>query len=288
MSALTHGPRRMGTEAPQSHEANVHVWRASLSLSASNVQGLLGILSADETERARHYRFARDRARFIAARGFLRTVLARYIRIRPENVRFCYTAYGKPVLASGLATDIHFNLSHSCDLAVCAVAHGRRVGIDVERIRPVPDADQIADRFFTEQESASLRALSYRDRLEAFLRLWTVKEAYGKALGRGLSLALDQCSVCVVPGQPATLVHASHSPDVAQRWGIGELVPAPGYLASIVVEGRDWRLSCWEREVCTDPTRGLQHILRRSQDERITRASTGITPSRWRTTACSY
>lgn len=223
----------------------VHVWRASLRPPASCVQDMRQILTADEMERARRFRSARDRERFITGRGVLRIILSRYVHVHPADLAFCYTAYGKPVLAPELGEDIHFNLSHSEDLALCAMARGRQVGIDVERIRPVLEADQIAQDYFTAREAAALRDLCGDDKAEAFLRSWVLREAYAKALGDGLSLAVEQQSDSLVREQSSRLRHVAHGPREFSGWSLAQLRPAPGYLAAIAVEGRGWRLSCW-------------------------------------------
>lgn len=223
----------------------VHVWRASLRLVGSCVQDMQQILTADEMERARRFRFARHRERFIVGRAALRIILAGYLGVGPADLRLSYTACGKPVLRADLGEELHFNLSHSDNLALCAVARGRRLGIDLERIRPVPEADQIAEDYFTARETAALRDLSAHDKAKAFLRYWVLREAYGKALGDGLSLALDQCLVSLSPEQPTKLPQAPGDRCEAPRWRLAELLPGPGYVAAIAVEGHAWRLSCW-------------------------------------------
>ena len=225
----------------------VHVWRASLDQAPARIQGFLHTLAADERARAERFYFERDRDHFIVARGVLRAILGRYSSRAPEGLSFCYGAHGKPALAGHSGADaIRFNVSHSGELALYAVARDREVGIDLERIRFDLAAAEIAERFFSQAEVEMLRALPAEAQRDAFFRCWTRKEAYIKARGEGLSLPLDQFDVSLAPGEPAELLRTQRDPSEASRWSIHELTPAPGYVAAVAVEARGWRLSCWQ------------------------------------------
>jgi 4'-phosphopantetheinyl transferase len=132
----------------------VHVWRASLNSSTASIESLLEILDPDEQRRADKYHFKRDRERFIVARGALRHILSRYLAIAPARIRFTYSPYGKPGLA-GEMNQLSFNLSHSNEVALYAVALGCEVGLDIEFIREDFAAVEIAERFFSTQEVAA-------------------------------------------------------------------------------------------------------------------------------------
>lgn len=225
----------------------VHVWRAALDIPTQHVHALHQTLAADEIARADRFHFQRDRERFIIARGVLRAILGCYLRREPSQLRFCYNSHGKPVLAKESGGDaFRFNVSHSHRLALYAVTRGREVGVDLERIRPVPDADQIAERFFSPREVAVFRALPPRMQTPAFFSCWTRKEAYIKAKGEGLSIPLDQFDVSLAPGEPAALLHTQWDDQEASHWSLKALTPAPGYVAALAVEGHDWRLTYWQ------------------------------------------
>jgi 4'-phosphopantetheinyl transferase len=208
----------------------VHVWRVSLVQAPAQVQSFRRKLAADEQARAARFHFERDRDHFTIARGVLRTILGRYLNRAPESLSFCYGPHGKPELAgeSGGA-GIRFNLSHSHGLALYAIARDRELGIDLERIRCDLAVLEIAERFFSREEAARLRAFPGESRYQEFFRCWTGKEAYVKARGEGLSLPLDQ-----------------RDPSEVSRWSFRELIPAAGYLAALAAEGQGWRLSCWQ------------------------------------------
>ncbi|MGH7773245.1 MAG: 4'-phosphopantetheinyl transferase family protein [Candidatus Binatia bacterium] len=227
----------------------VHIWRATLDLNASDVQDLWQTLSADERARAEQFHFQKDRERFIVGRGLLRIILGRYLDTKPENLRFCYNPQGKPALAREPGRDgICFNLSHSDGLALYAITRRREVGVDLERIQPDLAVDEIAEHFFSPREIAMLRALPTHMQKEAFFNCWTRKEAYIKARGEGLTLRLDQFAVSLAPGEPAALLDTKDDPQEASRWSLRELVPGPGYVAALAAEGYNWQLRCWDLE----------------------------------------
>src|SRR5262249_1396986 len=175
--------RESGWNPPPGHpewpDGEVHVWRATLSLPASLVAGLEPILSADEQARARRFRFDDDRRRYLGGRGLVRVLLGRYLQIAPGQLRFDYTRFAKPHLAGVLASrSLQFNLSHSGEFLLIAVAAGRALGVDVEQIRPDIGVEAIAARFFSPNEQAALERLPVPARVNAFFDCWTRKEAY--------------------------------------------------------------------------------------------------------------
>lgn len=232
----------------------LHVWRASLNLARSSLARLRSTLTQDELERAGRYRSGVDRDRFTAARGLLRAILGRYLGLPPERLRFSYGPHGKPALEPNSGGDkIQFNVSHSCDLAFLAFARNRRVGVDLECIRSLPEASQLAERYFSAQERLAFHSLPEGARLSAFFRCWTRKEAFVKARGGGLALPLDGFDVSLAPGEPAKLLAVKEDPGEASRWSLCELPAPPGHFAALAVEGYDWHLRCWRWREVTPP-----------------------------------
>jgi 4'-phosphopantetheinyl transferase len=232
-------------------ERDVHVWRVDLAALTTSSQPLEGTLS--DEERARAHRFLRpdDRRRYVAAHGTLRCLLGRYIGAEPDRLRFAATAAGKPRLIPETSQPaVRFNLSHSSELALVGLACSREIGVDVERIRPELATEEIAERFFAPGEAATLRALPKEAQAEAFFACWTRKEAYVKARGDGLTQGLDHFEVTLAPGEVPAIRSAGDDPEAANRWSVVSLTPAPGYLAAVVVEGRDLDLHCWHWPDC--------------------------------------
>jgi 4'-phosphopantetheinyl transferase len=167
--------------------------------------------------------------------------LGRSLQIEPREIQFVAGAQGKPAIAGGP----EFNLAHSGDVALIALARDRAVGVDVEQVRAMPDADGIAARFFSAGEQAALAALPAAERQAAFFNIWTRKEAFIKATGAGLSFPLDGFTVSLGAGEDDCLLSAAGGPAVAARWRVQALSAPPGYAAAVAAEGRDWRLRLW-------------------------------------------
>jgi 4'-phosphopantetheinyl transferase len=222
----------------------VQVWYAALDQPAWRMAQLSRTLSPDEQERAARFRFEHDRYRFIAGRGILRELLARCLAVDPGDVVFSYGPHGKPALAGRWRGELlRFNLAHSAGVALCALAHGREVGVDVEALRPTADLDQIAERFFSAQERAALRALPRAAQLAAFFRCWTRKEAYIKARSTGLSFPLDQFDVALDDDRRSALLEVRGEPGEAARWLLRDLPAGQGFVAALAVEGHSCRLT---------------------------------------------
>jgi 4'-phosphopantetheinyl transferase len=237
---------------------DVHVWRTSLELSAEHVQRLRQTLSADESARAERFYFETDRRHFIVARGVLRIVLSRYLGLDPGQLGFSYSSYGKPALGTPPRGDgLRFNLSHSHELALYAVTHGREVGIDIEYMRDNVAADAIAEHYFSPHEVMTFRALPASQRREAFFTCWTRKEAYIKARGEGLSFPLNRFDVSLAPGEPAALLRTHGDPHEAARWSLQALAAGMGYAAALAVEGHGWQMTCWQWTPSWSETSGL-------------------------------
>lgn len=234
---------------------DVHVWRAPLNQPAASVSAFSRILAPDELDRAAKYHFQKDRDHFIVARAVLRLMLGRYLRKEPAQLRFRTNSYGKPALAADADSEtlaaeseaLRFNLSHSCELALYAVARNREVGLDLEYVRRDFETVEIARRFFSPREVAALNALPENLQAEGFFRCWTRKEAYIKARGEGLSLPLDQFAVSLAPTDPAALLNVAGNPAEISRWSLREITPAPGYMSAIAVEGsNNFELNCFQ------------------------------------------
>lgn len=173
-------------------EGKIHIWEIALDNPEAVPRELFKhVLSDDEKERAMRLSLKEYRDRFVTARGYLRTILGRYLDTRPASIEFEYNERGKPGLpAESNPKGIRFNISHSRSLALCAVGIKGEVGIDVEYVRRVTRPEKILERFFSpgEREYFHSRPDILKDR--SFMSLWTIKEAYSKAVGTGFSSGL--------------------------------------------------------------------------------------------------
>jgi 4'-phosphopantetheinyl transferase len=240
MSDLTSwglNPKRLELE-----EGEIHVWRACLDCEDAVLRQFEATLAPDEKARAGRFFFERDRNCFIAARGVLRELLARYLNRAPAGLDFDYGPQGKPTLRTELPrSSVQFNVSHSHGLALLAFAVGRRLGVDVELVRPNFGGEDLADRYFSPQEIMELQRLPAPLQDEGFFLCWTRKEAYVKARGEGLHIPLKSFHVSLTPGEPERLQTADSS-----HWSLRSLRPNPGYVGALVGEGTGWQLRCWD------------------------------------------
>ena len=225
----------------------IHVWSIRLDPPADRVEALGRPLSDDEWARANRFRFDKHRRQYVVGRGALRALLAAYLGTRPEQVTFSYGPRGKPFLAP--QQDLYFNLSNSDEMALVAFVLGREIGADIEYLKPMPDCEQIAERFFSESERVVLRGTPAERKEEAFFNCWTRKEAYLKAVGEGLAAPLDSFDVTLAIGEPPRMLTLKGDAAAASRWLFEHLRPAPDYIGAIAIErereGETWAMKTW-------------------------------------------
>jgi len=221
----------------------IHVWIASLELSAQQTASLLKTLSPDEKVRAERYISREAKDRFIAARGVLRNLLARYLARNAAGIQFDYNENGRPVLASSSDNKkIAFNISHSGAKALFAFSAGIPIGIDIEMLRSNLDFVGIAERFFAPGEAADLASLPEADRKEAFFACWTRKEAFVKARGTGILLNLNQIEVSLRPREKPTVIRADGDNADLAAWSLRDLEAGAGFKAAVAVRAANPRL----------------------------------------------
>jgi 4'-phosphopantetheinyl transferase len=220
-----------------------HVWLARLD--EENAADLENIISDDERARAKRLRFDSDKKRFIAARANLRIILGNYLQTNPRKIRFEYGEFGKPAIAG--ESEIKFNVSHSGNLALYAVARCREVGVDIERINKSFVEDGMISQTLTGQEKAHFLALPVDKREIFFFECWTRKEAFLKACGKGF---------LVPPNKIETLSFSNISADFSEVgfgfqpsfWSFQAIPCNPGYAAALVTEGDSPRLKFWHQQ----------------------------------------
>jgi 4'-phosphopantetheinyl transferase len=206
----------------------------------SDMSAMTSLLNANEFDRANRFVRERDRTRFIVAHAFTRRVLARCLDVSPTSFTFGAGPHGKPCLLEP-ASDIRFNLSHAADRGLLAVSRGRELGIDIEQEKTI-DVVALADRCFSHRERAALASLPEEDRLTAFFRGWTRKEAFVKANSIGLSFPLQEFDVSLEEMPGNLLLNDDTGLTARDRWTIRSLCAPAGFVAAITVEGTGWRL----------------------------------------------
>ena len=210
--------------------ADIEVWLMPLAVPALRVEQCAALLSPDEQARAQHFHFERDRRRYTVARGILRVLLGHALARAPDAVRFEYSRHGKPRL-TGNPTPLHFNVSHSADMAIYAISRTRIPGVDIEHLDREIDVGALAARFFTPGERAELERMPAAEQKRALLFTWTRKEAIVKSLGDGLRLALDQIEVTVSPDTPPAVLKIVRGS--AADWRLYPVHAGPEYAATV-------------------------------------------------------
>jgi len=212
----------------------IHVWTARLVDEHRATADLLPILSREERAQAAQFSFERDRMRFIQAHGVVRQILSNYLDVDAATLIFARTHHGKPYLtprANG--PHLEFSVSRSSNCCMLAVQLDHSIGIDVEKVRDLPQAIDIVQSYFTPAESRALSALRGAARRDAFFALWTHKEATVKGLGISLAAHLGRIEFDLDPIGGLRLVAWDRDQSVAQKWSAVRLDPAPGHVAAI-------------------------------------------------------
>lgn len=229
---------------PRLERGVVEIFWFSTDLPAARLKPLECLLDAAERERADRFRFGRDRRRFVAARGRLRTLLGSYAERPPALLEFVTGPYGKPALpwASGRLR-LQFSASRSHGVGVVAVGLEDEVGVDIERIRPFDDALAIAERMFTAEEQRALQALPEAAQSAAFFRYWTGKEAMVKSVGRGLSQPLKAFGLRL-DGPSAERVELGCGAVPVTRWVLTVPPLRAGFVGALAAGGAPPTLRC--------------------------------------------
>ena len=230
---------------PATGDESVSVFTSGLSVPEDDVVAAWALLSPEERDRADRFAFRSDRNRFVVSRAGLRHLLGERLGMTPESVQFSYGKFGKPALANQPGdSDLRFNVSHSGDLVVYALADGREIGVDVEAIAAMEDRDDVATHCFSKAEQDAYLALAESERTQGFFNCWTRKEALVKAIGDGMNFPLDAFDVTLAPGEPAKILSLGSTPGYECGWEIYAFSPEPGFAAAVVIEqpGRESRV----------------------------------------------
>ncbi len=237
---------------PKLHADEVHVWAVPLDVERPVLHSFAELLSADERRRAERFHFEHVRRRFIGSHGALRQLLGRYLDIEPADVAFATDDRGKPRIVNAISAestcDLRFNLSHSGELALIAIAAGAEVGVDVEQIRVVSNIERLARRYFHAAEAEEVLAAEGDQREALFMRCWTAKEAVVKAYGSGIGTGLNRFRVPLEPSFAASIdLSALPQPFFLDtRCWLSRLTPREGYAAACVLVGDERRVRCFE------------------------------------------
>ena len=226
-------------------DGEVHVICVSLNVSPDRLAQLKATLSSDERDRVAKYRFQEGKHLFAAARGLLREVLGHYLGMPAEHIEFRYNQSGKPELAGGAANrDLHFNVAHSGADAVFALTLHTDIGVDLERIRAIPDMLQMVSYALSDSERREWDGLEAAEWRRAFFDCWARKEAFLKGIGEGLQRQPNEIEVPLRRSQPEEPLSIGDHGCKVDGWSLRSL-SAGDYAVAVAVRGQPTRLSCW-------------------------------------------
>lgn len=211
----------------------VHVWHLRLD-EGLDTSSFVASLDIAEQERAARHHFLPDRITSEVGHAVLRWLLAGYGIGAPEAIRFEYSRSGKPSLAAIHSRRLEFSLSHTRGMVVLAFARVA-VGIDVERLRPVDQAEEIIGQYFAPEERQAWHATPLELRRQAFFNGWTRKEAFLKATGEGLQRPLDSFAVTLAPFQPARLERLDQAAAANTQWYLADVTIDSAFVTALAV-----------------------------------------------------
>jgi 4'-phosphopantetheinyl transferase len=223
-------------------EGEIHVWNTSTEMPSNTVEKLVSFLSPEEKARADRFHFEKDQLHFKIGRGMLRCMLGKYLQAAPEKIEFAFNQQGKPMLVetSGELSPrhpIHFSVSHSQGMVLWAFKASSRVGIDVEFHKARIDHLELAKRFFAHDEAELVASLPEHESRRTFFKIWTLKEAFIKAHGGGLSVPLDSFSVDPMIHRGNQLCRLDLPEHSLENWTVKSLEFVPeNYSAAVAWE----------------------------------------------------
>jgi 4'-phosphopantetheinyl transferase len=217
-------------------EDEIHVFKASLDCSEEMLVLYKELLSVDERLKAKRFKFERDKKHYTAGRGTLRELLGRYLGESPSRIKFSYTDKGKPFLKNSA---VKFNIAHSGGMAVFALSSMHELGIDIEILKDKKDAVELAKRFFSEDEIKDLDSVPKEKLTESFFNCWTRKEAFIKALGKGLSYSLTDFSVSLRPGDEPRVKWIKDKNEDINDWRMFDISIDDNYISSLAVKAKN-------------------------------------------------
>jgi len=233
----------IASRPPDLLDNEIHIWRINLDALAEKLAGLKSLLSEDEKEKADHYYFEKDAKRYQVARSVLRILLAKYLNAAPDCLEFDQNPYGRPMLRVPQLTDLlNFNVSHSSFLAVLAFGRMKEIGVDIEEHRADFVSLEVAKRFFSASETESLVGLGQDEFIQTFFNCWTRKEAYIKAKGMGLSLALDSFAIETSQTAFPKLQFSKHFPADSQKFMFVSFSPWEKFSAALAIKSKEARI----------------------------------------------
>ena len=222
----------------------VHIWLADLNQSDACAAWLEQTLGSNERERANRFRFPHLRRNYVIRQGILRNLLGRYTGTDAAAINFSLGPAGKPALTAN--PKLQFNMSQSQHLALYGFTLEHEIGVDIEFERPLDDLEVVARYYFAEEEITSLFSLPPDQHITAFIKCWSRKEAFIKAVGQGLRYPLNAFAVTLAPDVPARLLRVDAQPEAVNQWRYATFDMPGEFAAAAIVTHPHWQVAQWQ------------------------------------------
>lgn len=224
----------------------IDVWRSRMDLPESEIRKFHETLSRQEQERAEKFTFPDKFEEYVVTRGLLRTALSHVLEQSPGAFSFEYTTEKKPYLAKKFDGQcVSFNVSHSNGQSLVAISLERNIGIDIEKIRNDVEHEKLAKRFFSLAEYEALKQYE-GDTAQAFFAVWTRKEAFVKAVGKGIAFGLNEFDVNIDPNEAPQMLTTRWNPDEVSKWYMSSIPTEADYIATVVADAGEFQLRLWQ------------------------------------------
>lgn len=222
----------------------VHVWQAKINTPSGYPEDILNTLSQEERERAHKLQFQKDREHFIFRHYQLRLILSKYCGCQPHEIKFRYNPYKKPFIFMPDYKEVKFNISFSHDLMLVGLNKHKEIGVDIEKVHEIHDLETVAVNNFSARELKILNEAL--DKIKTFFTIWTRKEAFIKATGKGMYYPLKSFCVCINSTGSCEHPVIFNRPIKSKLWRITELITSEGYIASLAIKTNKFRISYFQ------------------------------------------
>jgi 4'-phosphopantetheinyl transferase len=241
-------------QQPELPHDEVHIWKVDLTRILALGPALDLTLAPEESRWAKQFSQGQARRRYLLSCAVRRDILAGYLNAEPSELEFRYGVHGKPELANHA---IHFNVTHSHRLAVCAVSKSLQLGVDVERMQAGVE-EEISGWFFSSRAIRFLESLPRPRRQRVFFQGWTRMEAYAKALGIGLTIDFENLEALLTASGPVFYGAGQPAASSEVCW-LHDFQPRKGYVAALAVRGGECKVKYWKWQ--SKSVRPLQRLI---------------------------
>lgn len=215
-------------------KGDIHLWTISIDTSENQIEGLRSVLSPGEKKKASYYKFEPIQHNYIVSQAVLRILLSSYLDVKPVDIKLGVHKKGKPFLVNDVS--LFFNISNSHGICVYAFTRNAEIGIDIEKIRDLPDINQLIDKNLTTREKKYFQK-DPDNKLSRFFQFWTIKESYLKAIGEGMRLTPENLEFSLDNGA-IRLQSVNYGFDAAD-WQFKGFTREGNYMGALTYKGKD-------------------------------------------------